>query len=126
MSPGLNSIPSTVLKLRQKRVITFLTKAFNEFFLMQNFQPTWKHACMFSIPNPGKNHTLPSSKRSLILLDIAGKFFEKIPLIRVIRKVIKRGFLHDELFISQLRNFPNVLPVSHNHMSWHAGRHGPG
>jgi hypothetical protein len=51
-----------------------------------------------SILKPGKDPTLPSSYRSISLLDTVGKLFEKTQLTRVLREVNERGLLRDEQF----------------------------
>jgi hypothetical protein len=58
----------------------------------------WKHAQVISILKPGKNPALPSSYRSIILLDTTGKIFVKILLARILHEVGERGLLGDEQF----------------------------
>jgi hypothetical protein len=50
------------------------------------------------ILKPGKDSTLPSSYRPIILLDTFGKLFEKVLLSRVLREIEERGLLCDEKF----------------------------
>jgi len=46
---------------------------------------------------PGKDLALPSSYRA-ICLDTNGKFFEKIPLTRILYEASERGLMQDEKF----------------------------
>jgi hypothetical protein len=57
-----------------------------------------EHADVVSILKPGKDPMLPSSYRSIGLLDTVGKLFEKVLLTRVLREVNERGLLRDEQF----------------------------
>jgi hypothetical protein len=53
---------------------------------------------VISILKPGKDPSLPSSYRSISLLDTIGKLFEKILLSRIPSEVSERGLLRDEQF----------------------------
>jgi hypothetical protein len=69
---------------------------FNAVLRRQYFPSAWKHAHVVSILKPGKDPALPSSYRTISLLDTIGKLFEKILLVRVFREVSKRGLLPDQ------------------------------
>jgi hypothetical protein len=53
---------------------------------------------VFSFLKPGKDPALPSSYRTINLLDTIGKLFEKILLSKILCEVIGRGVLRDEQF----------------------------
>ena len=53
---------------------------------------------MTTILKPGKDLALPSSYRSIRLLDMIGKLFEKFLLARILHEVIERGLMRDEQF----------------------------
>jgi hypothetical protein len=57
-----------------------------------------EHTRVVSILKPGKDPTLPSSKRPKSLLDTVGKLFEKMLLAWVLRELNERGLLRDEQF----------------------------
>jgi hypothetical protein len=97
-APGPNGVPNRAGRHRPKRAITFLTKLFNAVLRRQYIPSAWKHVRVLSILQPGKDPTLPSSYRSISLLDTVGKLFEKILLARVLREVNERGLLRDEQF----------------------------
>jgi hypothetical protein len=101
-APGPNGIPNRVLRYLPKRAITFLTKVFNAVLRRQYFPSAWKHARVVSILKPGKNSTLPSSRRPTSLLDTVGKLFEKILLAGSYRSD-ERDKLREEQFGFRLR-----------------------
>jgi len=76
-APGLNDIPNRVLKHLPLSVI-FLVVLFNAIFPTQYFPPAWKHARVFSIPNPGKDLALLSFYRSTSSIDTIGKLYVRI------------------------------------------------
>jgi hypothetical protein len=47
---------------------------------------------------PGKDPTLPSSKRPICLIDTVGKLLEKFLLARILREINKRGLPRNEQF----------------------------
>jgi len=57
-----------------------------------------------TILKPGKDLALPSSYRSIRLLDMIGKLFEKFLLARILHEVIERGLMRDEQFGFRLRH----------------------
>jgi len=59
---------------------------------------------VISILKPGKDPALPSSYRSISLLDTIRKLFEKILLVRILHKVSERGLMRDEQFGFRLRH----------------------
>jgi hypothetical protein len=102
--PGPNGIKNRVIRHLPKRAITFLTKVFNAVLHRQYFPSALKHASVVSILKPGMDPSLPSSYRSISLLDIVGKLFENILLARVLLEVSERGLLRDEQFGFQPRH----------------------
>jgi hypothetical protein len=98
-----NVIPNRALKHLPKRAIKLITKLFNAVLRMQYFPPAWKDARVISILKPGKDPILPSSHRPISVLDMFGKFFEKILLTMVLTELNERIVLRDELFGFRLR-----------------------
>jgi hypothetical protein len=63
-----------------------------------HFPPAWKHATTVMIPKPGKDPTNPLSYRPISLLNIAGKFFEKILSTRLKKFLEINNLLPPEQF----------------------------
>jgi hypothetical protein len=101
---GPNGVPNRALKHLNKRDITVITNLFNALLHRQYFPPAWKHALVISILKPGKDPTLTSSYRPIILLNKVGMLFEKILLTRVLREVNERGLLRNDQFEFRLRH----------------------
>jgi hypothetical protein len=95
---GPNGTPNRALKHLPQRMILLLVALFNAILRTQYFPPVWKHARVISILKPGKDPALPSSYRSISLLDTIGKVFEKILLSRILSEVSERGLLRDGQF----------------------------
>ena len=53
---------------------------------------------MISILKPGKDPALPSSYRTISLLDTIGKIYEETKLVRILHEVSVRGLMRDEQF----------------------------
>jgi hypothetical protein len=96
-APSPNGIPNRALKHLPQRAASLLVLIFNA-ILTHHFPTAWKHARVISILEPGKDPALPSSYRSISLLDTIGKLFEKILLARILHEVNVRGLLRDEQF----------------------------
>jgi hypothetical protein len=86
------------LKHLPLRAVSLLVVLFNAILRTHYFPAAWKHARVFSILKPGKDPALPSSYRSISLLDTIGKLLEKILLSRILCEVRERGLLRDEQF----------------------------
>jgi len=76
-APGLNVLPNRALKHLPKRAVSLFARISNAVLRTHHLPPTWKHARVISILNPGKDQALPSSYRPISLLDTIGKLFEK-------------------------------------------------
>ena len=66
--------------------------------MWQHYPAVWKHARVISMLKPGKDPVLPSSYRPISLLEIVGKFFEKILLFRITAEINSQSLLRDEQF----------------------------
>jgi len=97
-APGPNGIPNSALKDLPKRAVSLLARIFNAVLCTHHFPQTWKHARVISILKPGKDLALPSSYRSIRILDTIGKLFEKILLTRILHVVNERGLIRDNQF----------------------------
>jgi len=97
-APGLNGIPKRALEHFPQRAVSLLVLIFNAIFLTHHFPTVWKHARVISIIKLGKDPALPSSYRSISLLDMIGKLFENILLVRILHEVNMRGLVWDEQF----------------------------
>jgi hypothetical protein len=71
-APGPNGIPNRALKHLPQRAVSFLVLLFNAMLLTHHFPSVWKHAQVICILKPGKDPALPSSYRSISLLDTIG------------------------------------------------------
>jgi hypothetical protein len=69
----------------------------------------WKHTQVISILKPGKDPPLPSSYRSISLLDTIGKTFEKILLAKILHEVSESGLMHDEKLGFRPRHSTSLL-----------------
>jgi hypothetical protein len=96
--PVPNGLPNRALKPLPKRFVSLLVALFNAKRLAQYLPPIQKDIRVFSILNPVKGPSLPSSYRPISLLDTIGKLFEKILLSSIVSEVSGRGLLRDEQF----------------------------
>jgi len=76
--PCPEGIPNRALKHLPQRAVSLLVLIFNTILFTHQFPTAWKHARVTSILKPGKDPALPSSYRSISLLNTIGKLFEKI------------------------------------------------
>jgi hypothetical protein len=97
-APGPNGMPNRALKHLPQRAVILLVQIFNAILLTHHFPSLWKHARVISILKTGKDPALPSSYRTISLLDVIGILFEKILLARILREVSERGLMRDEQF----------------------------
>ena len=74
---GPNGIPSRVLKNQPQQAVSVLVLIFKAILFTHHFPTAWKHARMISKLKLGKCPALPSSYRSISLLDRIGKLCEK-------------------------------------------------
>jgi Reverse transcriptase (RNA-dependent DNA polymerase) len=63
--------------------LVYLSYIFNICFKLCYFPKSWKHANVISIPKPDKDHSNPSSYRSISLLSSIRKIFEWVILKRL-------------------------------------------
>ena len=96
--PGPNGIKNETLNHLPPNVGYLLIVLFNAIFRTQYFPAAWKHARVFSILRLGKDPVLPSSYRTVILLDKINKLFEWILLTNILCKVGGSGLLRNEQF----------------------------
>ena len=78
--------------------VSLLVVLFNAIFRTQYYPGAWKHALLFLILKHEKDLALPSCYRSISLLDMIGKLFEKILCFRILCKVSGRELLRNEHF----------------------------
>jgi hypothetical protein len=97
-APGPNSISNRAWNHLPQRTVFLLVQIFKAILLTHHFPTVWKHARVISIIKPGKEPALPSSYRSISLLDMIGKLSEKILLARILHVVDERGLMWDEHF----------------------------
>jgi len=95
---GPNGIPNRALKHLSQRAVSLLLLSFNAILLSHHLPTAWKHERVMSILKPGRDPTLPSSYRSISLLDTIGKLFEKILLARILHELSVRGLMRHEQF----------------------------
>jgi hypothetical protein len=88
---------------------------------VHHFPPAWKHATTVMIPKPGKDPTNPLSYRSISLLNIAGKVFEKILSTRLKNFLEINNLLPPEQFgFSSERSTINPILEFHTDTTRHA------
>jgi hypothetical protein len=66
------------MKHLPQRTVSLLAQIFNTVLRTHYFSQVWKHARVISILKPGEDPVLPSSYRSISLLDAIGELFERI------------------------------------------------
>jgi len=74
-APDPNGIPNRALKHLPQRAVSLLVLNFNA-ILTHHFHTAWKYARVITVLKPGKDLELPSSCRTISLLDAIGKLFE--------------------------------------------------
>lgn len=109
-SPGEDSITNIDLKNLPKAALLLLTRLFNGCLRIGYFPKIWKKVIIITIPKPGKNHSLPSSYRPIILLSSLSKAFERIIFgnwhqLSAIKS--DRSSSRSELTIRQLNSWSN-------------------
>jgi len=67
--------------------IEVICKLFNGIITLGYYPKKWKKSIIIMIPKPGKDHTIPSSYRPIILLSCLSKMFEKCLLTGTIEQV---------------------------------------
>lgn len=77
-SPGSSGINKTILKHLPDNAIARLTSIFNFSLAAGYFPDIWKKATVRFIPKSGKDHRQPSNYRPISLLEVPGKFFERL------------------------------------------------
>jgi hypothetical protein len=75
-APGPNGITNRALKHLPQRAVSLLTQIINAILFTHHFPSLWKHSRVIPIFKPRKDPALPSSYRSISLLDTLGKLFE--------------------------------------------------
>jgi hypothetical protein len=78
-----------------------LTHLFNNFFRLSNLLAPRKEAKIITLPKHGKDPTFPQNLRSIRILSIAGKLFEKL----ILRTTQKHSEERNLLNVTQFR-FP--------------------
>ena len=92
---GPNGILNRALKHLRQRAVSLLVQIFNAALVSHHFPTVWKHDRMISILKLGKDPALPSSYRSISLLDTIGELIEKIILTTILYEISKRGLIRD-------------------------------
>jgi hypothetical protein len=72
-APGPNGILNRALKHLPQQAVSLLVHIFNAILLTHHFPSLWKHARVISILKPEKDPALPTSYRTISLLDVIGK-----------------------------------------------------
>ena len=97
-APDPNGTPNKGLKDLPQQAVSFLVLIFKDILLTHHFPSAWNHARLISILKPGKDPALPSSYRSIRLLETFGKLLENILLARILHELRVRGLMRDEQF----------------------------
>jgi len=79
-APGYELISGTVLQKLPPKSITFLTIIYNIIPLLSYYPLLWKFVQIIMVPKPGKPVAEVTSYRSISLLPILSKVFEKLLL----------------------------------------------
>ncbi|GFT65792.1 probable RNA-directed DNA polymerase from transposon X-element [Trichonephila clavipes] len=82
-APGQDQIKNIALKSLPMNAITYLTKIFNKFLLLQYFPQIWKHCTISLLPKKNKDPKFPLNYRPISLISCVAKLFEKILLSRI-------------------------------------------
>ncbi|GFT65822.1 probable RNA-directed DNA polymerase from transposon X-element [Trichonephila clavipes] len=82
-APGHDQIKNIALKSLPMNAITYLTKIFNKFLLLQYFPQIWKHCTISLLPKKNKDPKFPLNYRPISLISCVAKLFEKILLSRI-------------------------------------------
>jgi hypothetical protein len=100
-APGYDLITGNILKQLPKKAIVLLTIIYNSMLRLSHFPVTWKFAQIIMIPNPGKPANEASSYRSISLLTIPSKIFEKLVLNRIKRHRYPRYYTRLSVWIQR-------------------------
>jgi hypothetical protein len=92
--PDPNGVPKRALKHLSHRAVLLLVQVFNAILLTHYFPTLWKYVRVISTLKPGKEPVMPSSHRSISLLETIGKML----LTRILNEVVERGLLLNEQF----------------------------
>ena len=77
-APGDNGITSIMLRHLSLKALIYLTRLFNHLLRRGHSPNAWKRVKVISVLNPNKPPTDPNSYRTISLLSIVGKLFERI------------------------------------------------
>jgi hypothetical protein len=97
-APGPNAVSNRVLMHLTQRAVSLIVQILTRFSSLTTSRSMWKHIRVISILKPGKDPALPSSYRSISLLEKIGKIFEMILLARILHELSERGLLRDDHF----------------------------
>ena len=98
-APGLDSVPSEVLKRAWEVDRDILHGLFNNCFVNEIFPSQWKHAeIKILLKNPTKDPARIDSYRPIALLPTIGKIFERIILYRIQSIYNEAGLAHVNQF----------------------------
>uniref|UniRef100_A0A0K8SB34 Reverse transcriptase domain-containing protein n=1 Tax=Lygus hesperus TaxID=30085 RepID=A0A0K8SB34_LYGHE len=92
-APGLDGVPSEVLKIITEVCPQLLLRMYNSCLLTGVFSKQWKRARLVLLDKGKGEPNLPSSWRPLCMLDTAGKGYEKLLQLRLVPAVEEAGDL---------------------------------
>ncbi|KAG5666355.1 hypothetical protein PVAND_014389 [Polypedilum vanderplanki] len=110
-APGPDQIKNCLIKQLPLNGIKLLLVILTACISLNYFPRSWKHATVFPIPKPQKDHTNPANYRPISLLSSLGKLLEKLILSHINRHCMKynifpetqHGFRQNYSTLHQLR-----------------------
>jgi len=110
-SPGFDLTTTEVFKHLPRRTIIFLTQIYNSMHHLSYFPILWKYSIIILILKPKKPADCPSSYRSISLLPIFSKLFEKLLFKRILLIIDEAKILPDSQF--SFRNSHSTIHQIH-------------
>ncbi|GBP36084.1 Probable RNA-directed DNA polymerase from transposon BS [Eumeta japonica] len=104
-APGGDTISSKALKCFSAPLVALLVVIFNACIQNCYFPTVTKEPVVISIPKPGKPRDLSASYRSISILNVLGKLFEKTLKTRLSDHLIGKGFIINEQYGFRTNNF---------------------
>lgn len=82
-APGIDDIPSFILRHLPPAIYLYLTKLFNSCLRLTHYPTAWRTAKIIPIPKPKKPKNIPSSYRPINLLSCIAKILDTLLLGRI-------------------------------------------
>lgn len=77
-TPGPDNLAYTFYRHLHPRALAYLLKLYNQLWSEAYFPPSWGHAYAIPVPKPGKDGTLPTNYRPIVLTSCLCKLMEKM------------------------------------------------